>query len=157
MLARLLLVLSLVAVGALTAVPAGAQEPPNPPDPSIVDGSAQEALDRAKAKWRAAKIRSYRYEARRQCFCPTTGWHVVNVRDGVPSKRVHADVKEIATVPRLFRQIQRAIDRRAHDLVVRYSTHGVPTKVTIDSYANVIDEEQYFRIRGLSDAEACRG
>ena len=128
---------------------AAAQEPPNPPDPAIVDGSAQKALDRAKAKWRGAKIRSYRYEARRVCFCPTTGWHVVNVRDGVPSKRVHADVKEIATVPRLFRQIQRAINNRAHDLIVRYSTHGVPTKVTIDTYANVVDEEQYFSIRGF--------
>lgn len=149
MLARLLLVLGLIAAGALTAVPAAAQEAPNPPDPYIVDGSAQKALDRAKAKWRAAKIGSYRYEARRRCFCPTTGWHVVNVRDGVPSKRVHADVKDIATVPRLFRQIQRAIDRRAHDLTVTYSTHGVPTKLTIDSYANVIDEEQFFSIRGF--------
>ncbi len=148
MTARLLILLVFLAAVALPAAPAGA-EAPNPPDPSIVDGSAQQALDRAKAKWRAAKIGSYRYEARRQCFCPTTGWHVVNVRNGVPSARVHADVKDIATVPRLFRQIQRAIDRRAHDLTVTYSTHGVPTKLTIDTYANVIDEEQYFSIRGF--------
>jgi hypothetical protein len=83
------------------------------------------------------------------CFCPSTNWHTVNVRDGVPSKRVHPDVKDIATVPRLFRQIQRAIDNRAHALTVTYSTHGVPKKVTIDTYANVIDEEQYFSIRGF--------
>ena len=145
----LLLAVVLAAAAFAFAGAAAAQEPPNPPDPAIVDGSAQRALDRAKARWRAAKIRSYRYEARRQCFCPTTGWHVVNVRDGVPSRRVHADVKEIATVARLFRQIQRAIDRRAHDLIVRYSTHGVPTKLTIDTYQNVIDEEQYFSIRGF--------
>lgn len=145
---RLLLVLMLAA-GAATAPPAAAQEPPNPPDPAIVDGSAQTALDRARAKWKAAKLRSYRYEARRVCFCPTTGWHVVNVREGVPSKRVHADVKDIATVPRLFRQIQRAINNRAHDLVVTYSTHGVPTKITIDTHQNVIDEEQYFSIRAF--------
>ncbi|HEX6388600.1 MAG TPA: DUF6174 domain-containing protein [Solirubrobacteraceae bacterium] len=142
----------LVLATALLSVPAGpaaAQEPPNPPDPYIVDGSAQRALDRARAKWKAAKIRSYRYEARRQCFCPTTGWHVVNVRGGVPSKKVHADVRDIATVPRLFRQIQRAIDNKAHDLTVTYGTHGVPTKLTIDTYENVIDEEQYFSIRGF--------
>lgn len=145
----MLVILALAAASLGAAGPAAAQEAPNPPDPSIVDGSAQRALDRAKARWKAAKIRSYRYEARRQCFCPTTRWHTVNVRDGVPSKRVHADVKDIATVPRLFRQIQRAIDRRAHDLTVTYSTHGVPTKLTIDSYANVIDEEQYFSIRGF--------
>ena len=59
-------------------------------------------------------------------------------------RSVHADVKDIATVPRLFRQIQRAIDRKAHDLTVTYGTHGVPTKISIDTYQNVIDEEQYF-------------
>ena len=149
---RLLLLLALVLVtGAATALPAGAQQnlPPATPAPTIADGSAQQALDRARAKWKAAKIRSYRYEARRVCFCPTTSWHVVNVRDGVPSRRVHADVKDIATVPRLFRQIQRAIDRQAHGLTVTYTTHGVPTKVSIDTYQNVIDEEQYFSIRGF--------
>jgi hypothetical protein len=149
MTARILrpLVLLLAAASLAVAGPAGAQEPPNPPDPYIVAGDAQQALDKARAKWKAAKIRSYRYEARRMCFCPTTGWHVVNVRGGVPSKQVHSDVKDIATVPRLFRQIQRAIDRRAHDLTVTYATHGVPAKVSIDTYENVIDEEQYFTIR----------
>jgi len=144
----LVFVLAAVVLAA-PAGPAGAQEAPNPPDPYIVDGSAQRALDRARAKWKAAKLRSYRYEARRMCFCPTTGWHVVNVRGGVPSKRVHANVKDIATVPRLFRQIQRAIDNEAHDLTVTYATYGVPRKVTIDTYQNVIDEEQYFSIRGF--------
>jgi molybdopterin biosynthesis enzyme MoaB len=62
---------------------------------------------------------------------------------------VHSDVEDIATVPRLFRQIQRAIDRKAHDLVVTYGTHGVPTKVTIDTYENVVDEEQYFTVRAF--------
>ncbi len=147
MAARILLLLTLALAMALASAPAGAQEPPNPPDPYIVGGDAQAALDRARAKWKAAKIGSYRYEARRTCFCPTSGWHVVNVRKGVPSQKVHSDVKDIATVPRLFRQIQRAIDRRAHDLNVMYGTHGVPKKISIDTYENVIDEEQYFAIR----------
>jgi len=148
MAARLLLLLLLLAAVAVPAGPAAA-EAPNPPDAYIVDGDAQRALDRARAKWKAAKLRSYHYEARRTCFCPTTGWHTVNVRNGSPSKRVHADVKDIATVPRLFRQIQRAIDRKAHDLTVTYGTYGVPKKVSIDTYQNVIDEEQYFTIRAL--------
>ncbi len=147
--ALLLVLLLAVAVLAVASGPASAQEPPNPPDPAIVDGSAQKALDKARAKWKAAKIGSYRYEARRTCFCPTTGWHVTNVRRGVVSKKVHSDIKDIATVPRLFRQIQRAIDRRAHRLIVTYGTHGVPKKLTIDSHQNVIDEEQYYSIRGF--------
>jgi len=148
MAARLLLLLVLVAAVAVPAAPAVA-EAPNPPDPYIVGGDAQQALDRARAKWKAAKISSYGYQARRTCFCPTSGWHTVNVRKAIPSKRVHADVKDIATVPRLFRTIQRAIDRKAHDLTVTYGTHGVPKKVSIDTYENVIDEEQYFTIRAF--------
>lgn len=146
---RLLLLLSLVLAAASfgAAGPTAAQEAPNPPDPYIAGGDAQKALDRARARWKAAKIRSYRYEARRTCFCPTTGWHVVDVRKGSPSKRVHADVKEIATVPRLFSQIQRAIKRRAHDLTVTYSRYGVPRKIWIDTWESVIDEEQRFTIR----------
>jgi hypothetical protein len=146
--ARLLTALAALAtVLALCAAPAGAQEAPNPPDPYITGGDAQHQLDRARARWKAAKIASYRYEARRTCFCPTTGWHVVNVRRGVVSKHVHGDVRDIATVPRLFRMVQRAIDAHAHDLVVRYGTHGVPTKITVDTYENVADEEQYVTIR----------
>ena len=61
---------------------------------------------------------------------------------------MHADVKEIATVPRLFRAVQRAIDRKAHDTVT-YGSHGVPKKVTIDTYEYVVDEEQYFTIRAF--------
>jgi hypothetical protein len=145
--ARLLTLLVLVVAMAASAAPAVAQEAPNPPDPYIVDGSAQRALDVARAKWKASRITSYRYEARRTCFCPTSGWHTVNVRHGVPSKHVHTSVKDVATVPRLFRVIQRAIDRSAHGLRATYGAHGVPTKVSIDYYQNLADEEQYFSIR----------
>lgn len=145
---RSILLLTLfLALTAAAAAPAGAQEPPNPVDSSIADGSAQQALTKARAKWKAAGIASYRFQARRMCFCPTTGWHTVNVRRTVPSARVSSDVKSIATVPRLFRTIQRAIDARAHKLSVTYSTHGVPTRIDIDSLQNVIDEEQYLRTR----------
>ena len=149
MAARLLILLALVVAVALPAAPAAGQEAPNPPEASIVDGSAQRALDQARARWKAARIGSYRYEARRICFCPTSGWHTVNVRNGAPSKNVHSEVKDIATVPRLFRQIQRAIDAHAHELTVIYGAHGVPKKVWIDTYENVIDEEQYFTVRGF--------
>ena len=146
----IVLTLVLVATTAGAAVgPAAAQQMPTVPDTYIVDGSAQTALTKARAKWKAAKIRSYHYEARRRCFCPDTSWHVVNVNNGSPSRRVHATVRNIATVPRLFRTIQRAIDGRAHDLTVTYGTHGVPVKIAIDSSEYVIDEEQNLTIRGF--------
>ncbi len=121
-------------------------EPPNPTDPRIADGSAAKALNRARAKWKRAKLRSYDMEARRSCFCPTTGWHKVKVRDN-QTRRPHSDVEEIATVPRLFRVIRLAIKAKAHRLTVSYGRYGVPKKISIDRVENVIDEEQYFSIR----------
>ena len=118
------------------------------PDRSdIADGSAEKALDKARAKWKKAKIGSYDYEARRSCFCPTTGLHKVKVRKNSVSGTPHSDIKEIATVPRLFKVIQEAIDEKAHELTVTYGTYGVPKQISIDRIANVIDEEQYFTVR----------
>jgi hypothetical protein len=145
---RLVVLLTVVvAVCSTTALAASAAEPPNPTDPRIVSGSAQKALDRARTRWRRAKIRSYRFEAKRTCFCPTSGWHEVSVRGGVPSATTPSDVKQIATVPRLFLVIQQAIRRKAHELTVTYGSHGLPTQISIDSIANVVDEEQYFYVR----------
>ena len=52
-------------------------------------------------------------------------------------------------MPRLFRTIQSAIARKAHDRTVTYGTYGVPKRVSIDTYQNVIDEEQYLTIRSF--------
>lgn len=121
-------------------------EPPNPTDPRIADGRAAKALSKARAKWKRAKLRSYDFEARRSCFCPTTGWHKVKVRGSRP-RRPHSDIEEIATVPRLFRVIRLAIKAKAHRLTVSYGRYGVPKKISIDRIENVIDEEQYFSVR----------
>jgi hypothetical protein len=144
---RTVLLLTLVLAAGATAGPALGQEPPNPTDPSIADGSAERALDRARATWKRAKLRSYDFQARRSCFCPTTGWHTLKVRHGVARRPYAADVQEIATVPRLFKVIQAAIDARAHRLTVSYGAHGVPRRIYVDRIANVIDEEQTFSIR----------
>jgi hypothetical protein len=149
---RSLLLLTLVLVATATAAaagPAGAQAPPNPVDPQIADGSAQTALDAAKTRWKAAKIDSYRFQARRACYCPGSGWVTVTVRHGSPSVRRASNVKAIATVPRQFRTIQQAIDGRVHDLAVTYGTYGVPRKISIDRIAYVADEEQYFSTRAF--------
>lgn len=144
---RALLLLAFATAACVVAVPALAEEPPNPTDPRIADGRAERALDRARAQWKRAKIRSYDLEAQRTCFCPTTGFHKVKVRRDRLSGTPHSDIREIATVPRLFRAIRKAIDARAHKLTVSYGTYGVPRKISIDRIANVVDEEQYFTIR----------
>jgi hypothetical protein len=144
---RALLLLAFAVAAAALAAPVLAQEPPNPAAANIADGSAEKALDKARARWKKAKISSYDYEARRTCFCPTTGFHKVKVRKNKLSGTPSSDIEDIATVPRLFKVIQQAIDKKSHKLTVSYGTYGVPKQISIDSIANVIDEEQYFTIR----------
>ena len=146
---RTLLLLTLaLAAGAALALPAGAQQgPPDTPDPSIADGSAQRALDKARARWDRLKIRNYDYEVRQVCFCPSTGWLLVKVRDGVPTKSSQAKAGDLATVPRLFREIKRAIKRPVHRLNVNYGARGVPTEVFTDPIQLVVDEQGGFNVR----------
>jgi hypothetical protein len=120
---------------------------PATPDPGIADGSAQRALDQARARWNRLKIRNYDYEVMVTCFCPYTGWVRVQVRNTVPTTRSQAAAGELATVPRLFRQIQQAIDTPAHQLDVRYGARGVPVHVYSDPIQYAADDEHGFGIR----------
>ena len=144
----LTLTVALVAAAA-AALPAGAQDglPPATPDASIADGSAQRALDQARARWNRLKIRNYDYEVMVTCFCPYTGWVLVKVRNGVPTKRSQAAAGGLATVPRLFREIRRAIDAPAHRLNVHYGARGVPVDVYSDPIEFVADDENGFGTR----------
>jgi hypothetical protein len=145
----LLLTLALAAAGAAAALPAGAQQGfPNTPDPSITDGSAQRALDKARARWDKLKLRDYDYELMQVCFCPSRGWSLVKVRDGRPTKSSQAKAGDLATVPRLFREVRRAIKLPVHRLNVKYSsTRGVPVEVSTDPIEGAVDDEGGFVVR----------
>jgi len=141
-----------LAVAAALVAPAGAQtpQPGEAPDPSIADGSAQRALDRARDTWQVAGIRSYRFRVRVQCFCgPSwTRWATVTVRRGKPVK-VPRRVAKVATVPRLFARIQEAIDLRVAALHVTYGARGLPRTVAIDVSRLIADEEASYRAARL--------
>jgi len=145
----ILVLAAAAAAGAAFALPAGAQTglPPATPDPGIADGSAQRALDQARARWKRLKIRNYDYEVIQICFCPSTGWQLIKVRNGVPTKRSQAAAGEIATVPRMFREIQELIDMKAHRLTVRYGARGVPAEVQSDPIQYAVDDEGGFDVR----------
>ena len=145
----LILLALMLAAGAASALPAGAQEGPRPatPDPSIADGSAQRALDTARARWGRLKIRSYDFEVKTTCFCRYTGWVDVKVRNRLASKRSKAAAGELASVGRLFRVIQGAIDAQVHKLNVAYGARGVPVEVFMDTIQYVADDEWGFDVR----------
>ena len=134
---RAALILALVAF--TPASQSQAQPPPNPTAKSIEDGSAQRKLDRARERWRKARIHDYRFQLARQCFCPPESW-VLFVRADKPL-RAPAAARQVATVRRLHRRIQEAIDDRVSGLTVRYDKRGVPRLISIDPRALTIDEE----------------
>ena len=125
---------------ALAAGGAVASAPSQTPDPSITDGSLQRKLDGARASWKAGRLHSYRYEIRRRCFCPPQKTRVVVVR-GDRARAFPSAMNDVATVPRLFRLIQRAIDDGVVELNVSYGSRGVPRSIFRDGSANVADDE----------------
>jgi len=146
-LAAALAAIALTGAGAAGAG-AGALSPPAPgrPDPQIADGTLQRRLDTAGTRWKAAHLRSYRYEIQVSCFCAPRNAHVVYVvRNGVPRVPAKGE-KSVATVPRLFRTIQAAIDDGVANLDATYGPRGVPKSIYIDSSAQIADEEVGYTI-----------
>ncbi|WP_320671991.1 DUF6174 domain-containing protein [Patulibacter defluvii] len=156
--ARRALPLAAVVAALAVAGPAAAQGVPLPdqPDPSITDGSAQRALDAARAQWKAYGVRHYRMRVRQQCFCPPqyTSARTITVRRGKPVGRVVEHLRPFATVPRLFARLQEAIDAKVSQLDVRYGAHGVPRDFFVDRSRAIVDEERgvgvdrFRRLRG---------
>lgn len=135
-----------VAIALGAAAPAPAQPPPERVDPGIEDGSAQRALDAARERWRDAGSSSYRYRLRLACFCQGVRFETIVVRRGRPV-RAPAHLRHAATVPRLHRIVQEAIDDRSASLEVSYGRHGVPRTIAIDRSVALADDELTYDVR----------
>lgn len=124
------------------------------------EGSDREALEQARARWRAQGYDSYNFVLQRLCFCgggvePATvvvragrRISVTVVATGQPVPEQWAQY--FLTVEELFDFIIDAWDRDAHKVSVQYhATLGYPTSIDIDYLANAIDEEMAFRASSL--------
>ncbi len=137
----------------LLAAPAAAQYPPGPvptiprdePDPSIANGSAQHKLDAARHRWHRAGIHNYRFSYDAICFCPHGAPRVLFVRNDRAVKPPPG-LRGVATIPRLHRIVQGAIDRGVAGLSVRYDRRGVPRRIGIDGRRMVADDEITYRV-----------
>jgi hypothetical protein len=147
---RFAVIAVLLAALALPALAAAAAPytPRDRADPQIADGTLQRRLNSARERWNGAHLRSYRYAVRTSCFCAPSGAAVYVVRNGRPRVPQRGE-KSLATVPRLFRTIQRAIDGRVAGLDVTYGARGVPKSISIDNAANVADDEVAYAISGF--------
>jgi hypothetical protein len=113
---------------------------------SAATSHPQQNLDAARKQWKAAHLSSYRYEMSVGCFCaPRTGHLFYVVRNGVPRLPKNGE-KSVASVPRLFRKIQDAINHHAARLDVTYGRRGVPKSIYIDGAANIADDEVTYTI-----------
>lgn len=156
----------------LLAAPAAAQYPPGPaptiprddPDPSIASGSAQRKLDAARHRWHRAAIHNYRFSYDAICFCPHRTPQVLFVRNDRAVKPPPG-LRDVATIRRLHRIVQGAIDREVAGLSVRYDRRGVPRRISVDGRRMVADDEITYRVpkfwrgtkgRGGPDAPALR-
>jgi hypothetical protein len=130
----------------LAAAVAGVQPGPSV-DPSIADGSAQKALNQAKRTWRARGPHSYSYRLQLLCYCTQEARtpHTFVVRNGRP-RNPPKGWKKQATVWRLFKLVQQAIDQRVDGLEVRYRANGSLKVLSVDRYAMAVDDEYTYAV-----------
>ena len=144
-----LVVLVVIALGLLATGASGQSPPPTSdrgePDPSIADGSAQRKLDQARRRWRRAGIHNYRFRPNVLCFCVRSDPVVVFVRNDRPVNAPKA-LRDVATVRRLHRVVQRAIEPQGAQLSVRYDRRGIPREIVIDNIELAIDDEVTYRV-----------
>lgn len=140
-------VLTTLALATGPAVALAQTAPTDTPDPKITSGQAQKDLDAARAAWKKAGIRSYTFRGQLSCFCPETYTRArtLRVRNAAPVNPPQ-NLGPIASVPRMFRLIQGAIDDKVAGLTVSYGTRGVPRKIGIDRSRMIADEESYYTI-----------
>jgi hypothetical protein len=145
--ARALLALLVLAVSAAPAS-AGDEEA----DPSITDGSAQHALDAARARWRKAGPANYTYRTRLFCFCTTDSLkpHTFVVRNRKPRHRPPKGLKGLATGWRLFKLVQDAIDEKVDGLSVRYRKNGLLKELDVDQFKPAADDEYSYSVDRFS-------
>ena len=142
------LVLIALAAFALSLIPAAAaQDPGDRTDAGILDGSEQRRLDSARRAWKKAGVRSYSFRLTRACFCPPAQNIRIVVRRGRPAASTGEELLDVATVPRMFRRIQRSIDAKVAGLTVRYGKRGVPGSISIDGSLLIADDELGYTIR----------
>jgi hypothetical protein len=131
---------------ALVVALAGAQTGPSV-DPSIADGSAQKALDAAKRTWRQQGPRSYTYPLQLSCYCTTDAVqpHTFVVRDRKP-RHPPKGWKGQATMWRVFKLVQRAIDERVDGLDVEYRAGGSLKVLAVDHDSMTVDDEYTYYV-----------
>jgi hypothetical protein len=123
-------------------------------------GEERDRLEEARREWRNLGWDSYAFTLRRLCFCGggtdpaevvVLGGERVSVTVLETGEPVPAEWSQYyLTVEELFDFIEDAIERKAHEIEIRYErATGLPASIRIDYIENAIDEEMAFEASGL--------
>lgn len=109
-------------------------------------------LESARERWAAAQLEDYGYRITQSCFCPErerSPLHV-NVADGRVTTAALEDSTPMPdtmdhlakTVPEWFDYVKDAREQDWHKVDVRFDDRlGYPTRIDIDKYERMVDEE----------------
>lgn len=123
--------------------------------------SVQESLNKHRLQWKNGNIHNYSYEFRRSCFCMKeyTKAVLIDVKDGAVVSAIFKDNKQSLpntlkdnrqTIKMLFDTVQKAIDRKAHNIMVKYDEqYGYPLSINVDYDEMIADEELYLSAKDL--------
>lgn len=123
--------------------------------------TAQQSLDKHLQQWKNAKISHYSYEFRRMCFCPQeyTKPVIIHVKKGnITQARIKENNKLLPdslkrnrqTISMLFAKIQDAINKKAHNVTVKYNKqYGYPMSINVDYNKMIADEELSITAKNL--------
>ena len=105
-----------------------------------------ERLAKARERWAARAVRSYRFRLAVACFCAHRSPVTIRVRDGKPRGTPHR-FREFDTVEELFARIDEELDRGG-DPRARYARRtGVPRQFDADPLPRAIDDEYAVTVR----------
>jgi hypothetical protein len=108
--------------------------------PAQAVAGPQKRLDGARERWSDAHYRDYHFNLDILRFRADNDPYRLTVRNG---KAVDPppEVGRVTTVPRLFGEIQRAIDEHYDSFSVKYGKRGLPRRVYLNPSDRIADEE----------------
>lgn len=122
-------------------------------DPAIEDGSAARDLAEAREKWAASGTTNYLFRIKASCFCMRTGPTDILVKNGTAVVS-DPDWWGPTTIPELFAEVERAIDRQVGKLKVKYrESDGLPEQIYVDWITEAVDDEMGYTVSNLVDLD----
>lgn len=119
-----------------------------PESPELIEMRKQKAI------WDSRKIKSYKVDHVKLCFCSDVGRYNLVVKDNVIQSALNIDtnqyveasaLKNFKTIDQLYNFIETSLKAKPFFTLIEYDQQGLPTRVSFDLNEMIQDEEiEYF-------------